>query len=74
MGKELYFNVKLDSANTDPKTLKKYIDYCNLNKITNAKLVQMALNCFFADRKNQLMSLNKEELIDIIQKMESEGN
>jgi len=73
MEKELCFNVKLDNANTDLKTLKKYKDYCNLNKISNAKLVQMALNCFFADRKNQLMSLNKEELIDIIQKMESEG-
>ena len=72
MGKELVFNVKLDNANTDSKTLKRYIDYCSLNKITNAKLVQMALDCFFRDRKNQLMSLDKEQLIDIITKMESE--
>lgn len=70
---EIVFNVKLDKANTDTKTIKKYIDYCRLNKITNAKLVQMALDCFFRDRKNQLMSLNKEELINLIQKMEEKA-
>ena len=67
------FNIKLNKYNTSEQDINKYINYCKENNITKTKLVKMALDVYFKNRKNQLMALDREQLIDIILKTEENG-
>jgi hypothetical protein len=56
----------------DKELIKKCMAFCNQNNLKNFQFAEMAFKAFFDNRRNQLMAMNKEQLIDIL--MDWEGN
>lgn len=68
MGTHSTFNVTL-KKNKD--IIDKSINYCEENHLLKVQLVEIALQQFFNNRKNQLMTLSKEQLVDLVTSYES---
>lgn len=67
MGTHSTFNVTLKNKDI----IDKSINYCEKNHLLKVQLVEIALQQFFNNRKNQLMTLSKEQLVNLVTSYES---